>query len=188
LELTNAAAETIPTLRPPRGEIPAGFWEQHGLLVVLVSVGCLLLVAAAVWWITRPKALDLLSPAEQARRALEPLRSRSEDGLVLSQVSQILRRYFLAAFGMAKAELTTTEFQRAIEANDQVEPALASDLNQFLRNCDQRKFAPGATQPACGAVDRALEFIVRAETRLTVLREPSGSAPVTTTKKESAVG
>src|SRR4051794_5601334 len=30
--------EEIPPLRPPQGEIPPTFWEQHGLLVVLLSL------------------------------------------------------------------------------------------------------------------------------------------------------
>ena len=186
-DTTNSLPEPIPALLPPREEIPPGFWEQHGLWVILVAGILVCLLAVALWWLTLPKAVVPMPPAEAARRALEPLRSRPEDGLLLSQVSQVLRRYIMAAFGMPEAELTTSEFCQAIDANTKIEPVLAADLGQFLRGCDELKFAPAAARPPAAAVDRALEFIERAEARLRALREVSAPAPAGSPESESSI-
>ena len=174
---TNALADPIPALLPPREEIPPGFWEQHGLWVIVLSIAGLLLLGAIVWWLLLPRKTVPVPPAEAARRALEPLRSRAEDGLLLSQVSQVLRRYILAAFGMPEAELTTTEFCQAITAAARIEPGLAAEVGRFLRDCDALKFAPRAAFPPSGAVKRALEFIDRAEIQLAAMREMAEAVP-----------
>ena len=53
----------------------------------------------------------------QARAALEPLRGQSENGALLSRVSQILRHYVAAAFDLPPGELTTVEFCGAIASH-----------------------------------------------------------------------
>jgi hypothetical protein len=163
---TNSIApDAIPLLRPPHGEIPPTFWEQHGLWVVIVGLLLLALIGAAVWFLTRPKPPVIVPPEVQARQALEPLRQQPEDGVLLSRVSQILRHYVAAAFGLAPGELTTAEFCQAIADQAGIGPELCAALSEFLHQCDQRKFSPTAPVPPLSAVAQALKLIDQAQTR-----------------------
>ena len=159
-----AAEEEIPKLAPPCPVLPPTFWEQHGSTLLLASLAALLLVALVVWRWLRPKPAAVIPPEVMARQALELLRSRPEDGAALSQISQILHRYFRAAFGLAPGELTTAEFCQTLAVDKNVGPQLAAAAGYFLRECDARKFSPAATPPL-GAATRALELIAQAEAR-----------------------
>ena len=171
------SADQIPALRPPRGELPPGFWELHGSWVVLGAVIVLLAVGVLIWlWMRFQPAPVTTPPAIQARLALEALRQQAETGAVLSRVSQVLRQYFILAFALPPAELTTAEFCRALQGTSQVGPELSVTVADFLRECDQRKFAPTAPLPPLGAVSTAAELIGRAEAvRLAAL--PAAARP-----------
>jgi hypothetical protein len=170
------AGDGIPPLRPPRPEIPPTFWEQHGAWVILAGVLLLGVIAAGIWWLTRPKPAVVVPPAVQARQGLEPLRQKPEDGALLSQVSQVLRRYVSAAFGLPPGEMTTADFCRAIAGQGRIGPDLSAPLGDFLRKCDERKFAPSAPAPALGAADQALKLVELAEARRAQL-QPAEDAP-----------
>ena len=157
--------DAIPSLRPPHAEIPPTFWEQHGLWVVVVGILLLALVGAAVWLLTRPKPPVVVPPEVQAREALEPLRQQPEDGGLLSRVSQILRHYVTAAFGLPPGELTTAEFCQAIAGHAGIGPELSAALSEFLHQCDQRKFSPTAPVPPLNPVAEAIKLIDQAQTR-----------------------
>jgi hypothetical protein len=106
-----------------------------------------------------------LPPVVRARRALEELRDEPESGLVLSRISQVLRRFVLDEFSLPGGELTTAEFAQLVESNSGMEREFVSSLIEFLRHCDERKFAPAAPAPSqpATAVPRALELIRMAE-------------------------
>jgi len=157
--------DDIPPLRPPHAEIPASFWEQHTLLVVMLGILLLAVVCAAAWFLTRPKPPVIVPPDVQARLALEPMRQQPEDGALLSRVSQILRHYVAAAFDLPPGELTTAEFCRAIDGHAQIGPDLSAALSEFLRLCDRDKFSPPAPVPPLSAVAQALKLIDQAQTR-----------------------
>jgi hypothetical protein len=160
----------IPPLRPPHAEIPPTFWEQHTTSVGLVGFTLLALTGVVIWWATRPKPPVIIPPEVQARGDLESLRKLTEDGRVLSKVSQAVRRYFGAAFALPPGELTTAEFCRAMAANDQVGPELSTTTRDFLQRCDERKFAPEAPPAATVAADYALKLVEQAETHREQLR------------------
>jgi hypothetical protein len=168
----NPALDEIPPLRPPHAELPPTFWEQHGLSVVLFGALWLVLVCAAVWFLFRRKPPAVMPPEVEAVQALEPLRQQAEDGVVLSRVSQILRRYVAAAFHLPPGELTTTDFSRAIARQGQVGPELSAALTEFLRQCDQRKFSPPAPAPPLSAAAQALKLIEQAQARRAALAQP----------------
>jgi len=177
LRAATNVTDAIPPLRPPRGELPPGFWEEHGALTVAGALLALVLLGVAGWLLTRRKPVAGPAPDTLARRALEPLRRQPEGGAVLSRVSQTLRLYLTAAFGLPPEELTSTEFCRLLRENPGVGPELSAGIGEFLRRCEERKFAPLDPQPALGAVQRAFEFIEAAERRLAQLRQAAPGGP-----------
>jgi hypothetical protein len=178
LPLTLSAAtnllepDEIPPLRPPRAELPPTFWEQHGVTVAAGIVVFLGLLTILIWYLRRPVPPVIVPPATLARRELETLRPQPENGAVLSRVSQIVRHYLAAAFGMGTGELTTSEFCGALAAQERIGPELAGAVGDFLRRCDDHKFKPASQAPAgpLGAISGALGLIDRAEARLQIQR------------------
>ncbi len=157
--------------------MPPDFWEQYGLWVVLGAAFLLTSVCVAAWFLARPKPPVVVPPEVQARKALEPLRQQPEDGALLSRVSQILRHYIAAAFGLPPEELTTAEFCRAIAGHERAGPDLAAALSDFLRQCDQRKFSPPAPAPPLSAVAQALRLIDQTQARLAALAQAAAQRP-----------
>jgi hypothetical protein len=160
--------EKIQALRPPRAEMPAGFWEQHGIWVVVGVLVILALLVVLLWQLLKPKPPIIVPPSVRAREALVALQAEPETGGVLSRVSQVLRSYFSEAYGLPPAELNTSEFAAALRELNRVGTDLAAAVIDFLRRCDERKFAPSASLPPLGAVAQATRFIDQAEARRAV--------------------
>jgi len=163
----NGASDLPPSsLKPPRAEIPPTVWEQHGPVIVVGAIVVLGALATGVWLFLRPKPVVAVPCAVQARTELEGLRDRPEDGALLSRTSQVLRHYFMAAFHLAAAELTTSEFCRAMASREDIGPELYGQVEELLRACDLRKFAATSPPEPIKAVDRSLAIINRAEKRI----------------------
>lgn len=162
------SVDEIPPLAPPRGEITPGFWEQYVSWVIFAALLLLLMAGALVWVLLRPKPPPVMTPpALEAQEQLKSLSAQVESGEVLSHVSRILRHYFSLTFGLPPAERTTTEFSRALAALPQVGSDLSGSVSDFLRQCDERKFAPSPPQPPMGAIATASNLIERAESART---------------------
>jgi hypothetical protein len=157
------AEEKIPELLPPQPELPATFWELHGWQCVLGAAAFIVIVIVGIVWLRRPRAMVIEPPDVQARHALEKLRGQKEDGALVMNVSRILKRYVIAALKLPAAELTTTEFRRALQEQPQVAPELAATTGDFLRRCDEWKFAPEHPVEKLGAVEGALEIVEKLE-------------------------
>jgi len=157
------ATNDLPALLPPYTELPPGFWEQHGITVILGSVAVLAIIGVAAWLIFRPRPLPVIPPEVQARRELEALRTQPEDGQVLSRASQIVRRYVLAAFDLSAGELTTHEFIRAMESSPRLTAEVREAIAEFLRRCDERKFGGSSGSVAGHGAAQALELVNRSE-------------------------
>jgi hypothetical protein len=179
-----AESNSLPALRPPRPELPASFWEQYGAWTIAGGVLATLVVVALVLYVMRPKPVPIEPPQIKAKRSLENLRGRPEDGSLLSRVSQVLRHYMAAAFSLPAEEMTTAEFKSTLAGREEIGPELAQRVGDFLRECDERKFAPLPRVPpplpdkraAAGAVSRALELVGLAEGRKAALAEAARNA------------
>jgi hypothetical protein len=134
--------DEILVLSSPHPELPPTFWEQYGAWIVLAAVLVVGLAAVVGWLLLRAKPPVVLPVEVQARQELEALRQRGEDGKTLSQVSRVLRRYVAAAFRLPPEELTTAEFCRALADQERTGADLAAAVGEFLRRCDELKFAP----------------------------------------------
>jgi hypothetical protein len=164
-----------PKLLPPYGELPLTFWEQHGLSVLIAGIVLAVIASCIVWWVRRPKPEPIVPPEVRARAALTALLHQSEDGNLLSNVSQILRRYVIAAFELPPGEPTTSEFCRTIESNDNIGQELSAKLANFLRECDERKFSAQNLAEPMRAASSALELVDVAESHRAKLRQFDGS-------------
>ncbi len=170
VDAAGSQEDRIPPLQPPRGPLPPDFWEQYGVWVLAGGVFALLLAGLGLWLILRPKPPVIIPPQEEARSALTALRELPETGGVLSRISQVLRHYFGAAFSLAKGEMTTAEFCRAIDDAPEPEPQLKGKVKAFLRECDERKFSPGQGTAPMGAAAQALNLVAEGEARRAQLR------------------
>lgn len=164
-----ADTTTLPALAPAYGELPPNFWEQHQTVIIIASFAFLAFVFLLVKTMLRPESQKILPPETVARQALAKLQGKPEDGNMLSEVSQILRSYVVAAFALPPGEMTTAEFCAALATHEKIGAELAQMISSFLHVCDQDKFAPKIIAPPINAVDRARELISRSETRRTQL-------------------
>ncbi len=151
--MLGAEDERIPPLRPAREELQASFWEQHGWWVVLGGLVALGLLVFLINWLRRPRLQPVTPPQLAARRALEALRGRTEDSALVGEVSQVLRRYLYFALDLPPEELTTTELDGMLQSSRLNNPDLGKSAADFLRWCDERKFAPASNLAAKAAED-----------------------------------
>ena len=158
-------------LLPPYGELPPTFIEQHGSAMILVGLAAIVLMALVLWLIFRPKRTDAIPPAEQARQALAILRQQPVDGAALSQVSRVVRHYFIAAFQLPAGEFTTAEFSRLLSGQEQIGVELGAATSDFLRDCDAHKFSAATASVPLKAADQALNLIEQAEQQRAHLRQ-----------------
>jgi hypothetical protein len=149
----------LPKLLPAYAPMPPTFWEQHRMAVLAGGLILLALAAVVIWKILNPGPQPVLPPAIAAREALAKCRARPEDGKVLSEVLQALRRYVSAVFEFPPGERTTAEFCDELKRNEKITPQLTGEISDFLRACDERKFSPANSSAVLNAADRALEFI-----------------------------
>ncbi len=170
---TNAAEEIgVPQLVPPYPELPSTFWQQYGLVILVVAVVLVAGVGLAAFLALRRKPVATLPLEVIARKELEALQGQPENAFVLSRASRALRHYFSGAFALPPGELTTDEFCRALGHSEKLGGELSAAVAELLRECDRRKFAPGAA-PLAGMVARALVLVQRGEAR----RQPSSGKP-----------
>jgi hypothetical protein len=162
------AAEADATLEliPAYGKIPPTFWEQHKVAIIIGGFLFIIAQSLLLWKLLMRLQPPVEPPENLARAALNQLLDEAEDGRLLSEVSQILRRYIGAAFKTRGEELTTSEFTSEIAANEVIGKELAERVSKFLRECDVLKFTPRTESNPIDAVEQALELVTQLQSRL----------------------
>jgi hypothetical protein len=154
------AAAEIPELLPMREEIPPTFIEKHGWWPVIgLAAGVIAVAITATLLLRRKKPVEIIPADAIARRALEALRGRAEDTVLVQEVSGIVRRYVIGVFVPAPDELTTDELVRLLQNDARVRSETRTALAEFLKYCDVRKFAPAPVPMTPGLVEQALELV-----------------------------
>jgi hypothetical protein len=171
-----SSASSLPPLAPALPEMEPTVWEQYGTVIIVAVCVAVVVLMILAGLMLRPKRETIPPPEVLARDALNHLQGRSEDGKLLSAVSQILRRYIVAAFLIPADEMTTTEFLDALASGGRVGRELAQGLGEFLRECDQRKFSGAVPRAPFNAVPRALDFIAELEKQRMCLYAPNERA------------
>jgi hypothetical protein len=164
LPAQTSSKNMLPPLSPAYGEMQPTFWERYGTKILIGGLEYAALAGLLAWVICRPRPRMIVPPNVQAREALKNLLPQPENGKVLSEVSQILQHYIIAAFRFPPGEMTTGEFSAALAQNKQIGAELAQDISSFLRQCDEWKFSKADSSQPINAVQRGLELISRAET------------------------
>jgi hypothetical protein len=140
---SGASVPEIRDIVPPLDVFPYPMW-----MVVCAALAALLLAGVVIWlikrWLrNRPPPLPI-SPRTIALRRLEALRTqlRSTDPHTFSvAVSDVLRTYVGAAFGLHATQQTSPEFLAAISDSREFSDADRELLSDFLERCDMIKFA-----------------------------------------------
>jgi hypothetical protein len=153
----------LPPLAPAYPVIQPTFWEQHGTIVLIGGFGLLVVLVLGLWFLLKPGPPVVPLPADVAREALKKLQHQPEEGRLLSEVSQILKRYMGAVFAFPAGEMTTTEFSAALATDAKAGPQVAEAVTNFLRSCDEAKFTAKVTNPPLDVVNRALEIVASIE-------------------------
>jgi len=101
-------------LRPIRGPIVPGFWEENATWAIpaLIVGGLLLLLLG--WWIWKRVTIEkILSPREEYEKEvdeIENLLREGHTGEIPARLSRVLRTYIEASTGIRAPEQTTEEF------------------------------------------------------------------------------
>ncbi len=142
-ERTNTTPSPIRDIAPPLDVFPYPPW------MVAIAIGAAVLVAALLawllvrWWRNRPAAPPP-SPRSMALRELEKLRGQVQklDPYAFSiAVSDVLRSFIGAHYGMHAREQTSPEFLAAISSASRFSPDERTLLAHFLERADMIKFA-----------------------------------------------
>jgi hypothetical protein len=133
----------IRDIAPPVEFFPYPLW-----VVIVVGCAAAAVLGVAIWllvrWIRKPPVLPPPLPREVALRALEQLRSQvrvMEPYAFSIAVSDVLRTYVGAAYGLHAPRQTSPEFLAAISSYEKFSDADRTLLAGFLERCDLIKFA-----------------------------------------------
>ena len=173
---TNAPADTnsIPPLRPAKAHLPPGFWEEHGVWVVVPTVFVLVVAVVLLRIWLRPKPPVLLDPSVVARQALSALDEGKPHGSLLSDVSLVLRRYFTDAFQLPSQQFTDRELCQALREHPAVDKPLIDSSTAFFQEMERNRFNDETGILLTEAIQSARALIDQAEHRL----KPTAPEPV----------
>ena len=148
--LAQSPSGPLPPLAPPRELMPPAFWEQHETALIVAAFALLASACLIIKLLLRPQPPVILPPELVARQALDRLQRLPEDGKIVSEISQILRRYVIAA----------------LAGNSKINPELVQSIVSFLSECDQWKFSGADPAAPINAAARALVLIAGVQARL----------------------
>ena len=177
-----AVIDELRPARPMLAELQGPWWARHwpwfavGVLALAGAVGGLLV------WLRRADQRARTTAFERAIERLERLQRRglpntAELDAWYVELSDIVRRYIEARFGLRAPELTTEEFLAEAGRSAELTPSHRSLLSAFLERCDRVKFArysPGDTE-SHEALQLARQFL--RETRDAASQQADASAP-----------
>jgi hypothetical protein len=162
---TNEDEIPIPPLHPAHGELQPTFWEQNGMSVMLVAgISLIVLVVIVALLVKLLGTRRVEDPLVTVRRGLAALKSRPENAALVTEVSRLLRNYFRQTFGLSSDGLTTAELRDALSADIRIQPDLRAAIMDFLKRCDEFKFAPAPPARPLNALERAEELVKKVAT------------------------
>lgn len=160
------ATPSLPEIRDiaaPVDVFPWPLWIILGI-AFLVLVFLAALVVGLVWYLRRRPVLPPATPRMIAIRELELLRSQIETldpHLFSVKVSDVLRGFIEAQYGLRATHQTSPEFLASIAASRTFSESDRDLLEQFLERCDLLKFAHVDASSTDSAIlhERAVAFV-----------------------------
>ena len=178
------SAELLPA-RAALPELQGPWWQRHWPWLAAGVAALVALGVGVVLWLRRAEERARLTAYDRALARLERLERRGlpkaaeQDGWYV-ELSDIVRRYIEARFGLRAPELTTEEFLLEAGRSAQLSKPHGELLSAFLERCDRVKFA--RYHPGEGESQEALDLAKRflRETRETAAAEhaPEAQAPL----------
>ena len=196
-ELSFEVASVLPEgavgdqLRPARPALPAleGPWlQRHWPWLAAALAAATALGGALFVWLRRAEARARETAFDRAAARLDRLRRQglpdasSVDAWYV-ELSDIVRRYIEARFGLRAPERTTEEFLAEAGRSAELSPPHRELLSAFLERCDRVKFA--RYSPAADESEDALALALRF---LEETRAPKEAAPARRPAPPEAVG
>ncbi len=193
LEFTNVAVDTSKAFydikQPMQVEYGILDWLRdnwHWILLAIVAIAAA--IAAFIYLRKRPrKAAVPLSPkpseSEDARalRRLNELKNRSlwqtgEVKLYYSELTDILREYLEARFGIQTMEKTTAEIFTSMRQIKNISQDNKAELRQILEVADLVKFAKGSPLPEENKahLEYAIEFVNKSRRAAEITEKEQG--------------
>ncbi|MEA3189208.1 MAG: hypothetical protein QOD99_3038 [Chthoniobacter sp.] len=179
----NPQASPLPSIRdiaPPIDVFPYPMW-----MVVVAGGLALLLVLLAIWLIvrflrTRP-APPPPTPQQIALARLNEVRSRINEVAPYEfsiLVSDILRSYVSARYGLHATQQTSPEFLASLAHTPHFTLGEKTLLGAFLEKCDLIKFArvEATTEESSALLDQAIQFVKGGSENVTALAAAEMSA------------
>ncbi len=159
-----AAQEAVEDIRDVKDLVKIPQPPNYGLWIALV-LGAVC-VGFLLWkLLSRPRVIPPLSPAERALSEIDAARSLVDAASpepLANAVTDAVRRYIEARFGIAAPRQTTEEFLQQVHTrrNPEIAPH-KEDLGRFLRFCDAVKFGRGdvAAENRFQLIDSARRFV-----------------------------
>ncbi|MGE9290350.1 MAG: hypothetical protein ACQKBT_05135 [Puniceicoccales bacterium] len=150
---TLTVAQAQEGLRPIRGPIVPGFWEENGIWAIPSIAGAvllLILVILLLWKMTHRE--KILSPKQRYDRELAEMETLLAEGhaeKVPARLSRVLREYIEASTGIRAPEQTTEEFlaNTGGGTDSRISPEAIQDLSSFLALMDEAKYARRLLSP-----------------------------------------
>ncbi len=155
--------------------------DQRWLIFVALAVLVLAALAWGLWHLTRTGKISLfqkpvIPPETLALEKLAAIRPLIAEGRVrdfVEQISDILRTYLEARFGLLAPRLSTEEFLYEARKTDSLGVAQRAGLGEFLFCCDSVKFALGGLGVA------AMEELYQTAERFIIQSTPAKAEPST---------
>lgn len=151
-------------------------WFLAGLVVCIVIVFLLIRIFKAISRKRKvPKNAE--KPDQKALRLLQELKTmpvEGEDGQkqYFSMLTQVIKDYIEARFGISIAEMTTDELLKVAKQNNELRP-LRTELKLIFRTADLAKFAKAT--PGTEAQDLCLDAAVLLVRKTPIAREEGGN-------------
>ncbi|MEM0966572.1 MAG: DUF4381 family protein [Verrucomicrobiota bacterium] len=152
-------------LRPIRGPIVPGFWEENWYWAVpTILVSAVLLTFFVVWLLKRLNREKPMTPFEifqDEEKEIQHLLISKKVEEIPARLSRVLREYIEAATGVRAPEQTTEEFLMEVKDGSQIPPGAVRNLNTFLSTLDEAKYARRTLDAAeiKSLVETAVQFV-----------------------------